>query len=146
LQGAEVVGFSFITWLLFDASPSGGDVFFTALSSLLPQDYGLVDLYDARAGGGFPNPPPPLACVGDACQSPPAPPDYPTPASSTFEGAGNVVEVAVRKCPKGKVKRRGKCVKKEQGRLPRQRPYRHRLHQGAVRRRSLPGGFDLRSR
>jgi hypothetical protein len=74
-----------------DASADGRDVFFTTGSSLLPQDPGLVDIYDARAGGGYP-PPPHLAaaCEGEACQGPPAPPNDPTPASSSFEGAGNV--------------------------------------------------------
>ena len=96
-----------------DASPSGNDVFFTTLSSLLPQDPGLVDVYDARAGGGFPPPPAqPAACEGEACQAPPAPPNDPTPASSTAEGAGNVAESVKRRCPRGKVRRHGNCVRR----------------------------------
>ncbi len=39
-----------------DASASGSDVFFTTEASLLPQDFGLVDVYDARVNGGFPTP------------------------------------------------------------------------------------------
>ena len=39
--------------LLLDASPDGRDVFIATLSSLVPQDSGLVDVYDARVGGGF---------------------------------------------------------------------------------------------
>jgi hypothetical protein len=74
-----------------DASADGTDVFFTTASSLLPQDPGLIDIYDARAGGGYPAPPtPPASCEGEACQGPLAPPNDPTPASSAFEGAGNV--------------------------------------------------------
>jgi NHL repeat len=73
-----------------DATPSGSDVFFATLSSLLPQDYGLTDIYDARAAGGFPPPPPaPIPCNGDACQSPASPPNDPTPASASFRGAGD---------------------------------------------------------
>lgn len=73
-----------------DASPDGDDVFFTTLSSLLPQDSGLVDIYDARAGGGLPSPAPvPAACEGEACQSPPSSPQDQTPASETFRGPGN---------------------------------------------------------
>jgi hypothetical protein len=76
-----------------DASADATDVFFTTSSSLLPQDPGLIDIYDARAGGGYPAPPEPTpACEGEACQGPLAPPNDPTPGSSSFDGAGNVVE------------------------------------------------------
>jgi hypothetical protein len=76
---------------VIDATPSGSDVFIKTASSILPQDPGLVDIYDAREGGGLPQPPaPPAQCEGEACQGPPAPPNDPTPASSAFEGAGNV--------------------------------------------------------
>jgi NHL repeat len=102
-----------------DASPNGRDVFFRTASSLLPQDPGLIDIYDAREEGGLPLPPSPAPpCEGEACQSPPAPPNDPTPSSSTFQGAGNLVEAkkTKRSCPKGKhsVRRNGKarCVAK----------------------------------
>ena len=53
-----------------DASPDGHDVFFATLASLLGPDYGLVDVYDARVGGGFPEPQPPAPeCEGEACQT-----------------------------------------------------------------------------
>ena len=42
---------------VIDATPSGSDVFIKTSSSLLPQDPGLVDIYDAREGGGLPPPP-----------------------------------------------------------------------------------------
>jgi hypothetical protein len=81
-----------------DASPSGRDVFFTTAASLVPQDYGLIDVYDARVEGGFPPPSsPPAACEGEACQGPLAPPSDPTPASSAFDGPGNVVEGRAKK-------------------------------------------------
>jgi hypothetical protein len=77
---------------LVDASPSGSDVFIRTLSSLVPQDPGLVDIYDARVEGGFPSPPAaPAECEGEACQSPPSAPIDATPASAVFEGPGNVV-------------------------------------------------------
>ncbi|HVY77903.1 MAG TPA: hypothetical protein VG898_05305 [Solirubrobacterales bacterium] len=97
----------------WEASADGRDVFFTTASSLLPQDLGLIDLYDARVGGGFAQPAQPAICEGEACQSPPSAPDDPTPASSTFHGAGNVVESRARACRKGKVRRHGKCVKRK---------------------------------
>ncbi|MGC1852780.1 MAG: hypothetical protein WA687_10125, partial [Solirubrobacterales bacterium] len=87
----------------WEASADGDDVFFTTESSLLPQDPGLVDLYDARVGGGFPQPIAKEPCEGEACQSPPAPPALPTPSSRTYEGPGNVPQVA-KGCPKGKRK------------------------------------------
>jgi NHL repeat len=98
-----------------DASPNGRDVFFRTASSLLPQDPGLVDLYDARELGGLPGPEPPeQPCQGEACQSPPPPPDAPTPSSFALQGKGNVKPA--RGCPKGKrsVRRKGKarCVPK----------------------------------
>jgi hypothetical protein len=72
-----------------DADENGDNAFFTTLASLLPQDYGLVDVYDARVGGGFPPPTPPVEpCQGEACQSPPAPPEAPTPAGIA-PGPGN---------------------------------------------------------
>jgi hypothetical protein len=74
-----------------DASPDGRDVFFKTASSLVPQDPGLIDIYDAREGGGFPSPPgQPTACEGEACQTPGLPPSSSTASSATFNGPGNV--------------------------------------------------------
>jgi hypothetical protein len=93
-----------------DASPDGSDVFIRTSSSLLPQDPGQVDVYDARMGGGLWQPPPPLAaCEGEACQGPLVAPNDPTPSSSAFEGAGNVGERPTR-CRKHKVRWKGRCV------------------------------------
>ncbi|MCW2989066.1 MAG: hypothetical protein JWM24_2004 [Solirubrobacterales bacterium] len=91
-----------------DASESGTDVFFLTAARLDPgrdADTSL-DVYDARSGGGFPEPVKPVECVGDACQPPAVPPNDPTPGSLTFHGAGNVTE-----CPKGEAPKGGKCVK-----------------------------------
>jgi hypothetical protein len=60
-----------------DAAANGSDAFFLTGVSLVPSDPGSVDLYDAREGGGFPVPPKPIPCEGDACQSLPSPPDNP---------------------------------------------------------------------
>jgi NHL repeat len=101
----------------WEASPDGDDVFFTTAASLLPQDPGSLDLYDARVGGGFPQPPPPAECEGEACQSAPPAPEFPAPASGTYQGPGNSPQAHnKRRCTKHKrrVRRRGKvrCVKK----------------------------------
>jgi hypothetical protein len=64
-----------------DASADGADAFFLTADPLFPGDPGSVDLYDAREGGGFPVPPPPIPCEGDACQALPSPPEDPTPGT-----------------------------------------------------------------
>jgi hypothetical protein len=64
-----------------DASASGEDAFFLTHAALVPTDPGSVDLYDARVGGGFPFPPAPIACEGDACQSLPPEPEDPAPGT-----------------------------------------------------------------
>jgi DNA-binding beta-propeller fold protein YncE len=97
-----------------DASADGRDVFFTTASSLVGQDPGLVDLYDARQGGGFPQPEEPVSpCQGETCQHPdPAPADV-APASQQ-PGEGNPKPPTTHRCPKGKVysKKKKHCVKK----------------------------------
>jgi hypothetical protein len=105
-----------------DASPNGRDVFFKTAASLLPQDPGLIDIYDAREFGGLPTPPiPNPPCEGEACQSPPPPPTEVTPSSTVFEGPGNLVPAKPKptSCPKGKhkVKQKGKtrCVANKKG-------------------------------
>ena len=77
-----------------DASPSGADVFFATASSLVTQDPGLIDIYDARVGGGFPAPPTQRAgCEGEACQGAPSPPQDTSPASASFTGPPNPVSL-----------------------------------------------------
>lgn len=107
------------SWFL-DASPDGSDAFFVTRESLSGWDVGNdYDLYDARVGGGFPEPPaPPPGCLGDACQPAPRTLDDPTPASSALSGPGNPRVGKPRgRCPKGKrrVKTRSgksRCVKR----------------------------------
>lgn len=98
-----------------DASAAGTDVFFTTGQSFVAQDNGLIDIYDARVGGGFPPPPsPPLECEGEACQSPAPPPTDATPSSASFMGPGN--QAAPRKAKKAKRKKaRAKQRGKKQG-------------------------------
>jgi hypothetical protein len=104
-----------------DASESGDDVFFLSAAQLSRQDTdSTFDVYDARVGGGFPESQPPPTCEGDACQSPVAAPNDPTPGSLTYQGPGNpvpplaakkVTKKKVTKCAKGKKLSHGKCVK-----------------------------------
>ncbi len=106
---------------LFGVSQSGDDVFIYT-SDLLSEEDGdeTPSVYDARAGGGFAASSSSSAeCLGEACQPAASAPEESTPASATFQGAGNVVEAPVAKkrgCPKGKrkVRKAGKshCVAK----------------------------------
>jgi len=108
-------------------TPSGRDVFFTSTENILPQDSdGLKSLYDARVGGGFPAALVPAGgCTGDSCQGPPSVPNLlGAPASATFSGLGNPAPAAStpavkpkakpkpKKCKKGYVRKKGRCVKK----------------------------------
>jgi hypothetical protein len=76
---------------LLGTDASGADVFFTSADRILGQDTDTqIDVYDARAGGGFPAPPEPFGCPGESCQGPPSPPPLlPAAATSTFTGEGN---------------------------------------------------------
>lgn len=71
-----------------DAAAGGSDVYFITGEKLVATDPGSIDLYDARVGGGFAIPETPIACIGDACQALPSPPDDPTPGTLT-KNAGN---------------------------------------------------------
>lgn len=101
-----------------EASPSGDDVFFATVASLLPQDFGVFDVYDARVDGGLPIPPPPAPpCEGDACSAQIPAPQEATPASSDYVGPPEASPAAKRpRCAKGKRResRKGKsrCVPK----------------------------------
>ncbi|HEX5712538.1 MAG TPA: hypothetical protein VFX85_04405 [Solirubrobacterales bacterium] len=71
-----------------DASSSGADAFFVTDGSLVAADPGSVDLYDARVGGGFPEPLLPIPCTGDACQNLPGDPVDPG-LNTLVTGPGN---------------------------------------------------------
>lgn len=102
---------------LVDASADGSDVFFLTDRSLVGSDLpGSVDLYDARVGGGFPEPTVPIACAADACQFLPPPPVDPT-VTTLLPGPGNspvrFAKAKGRCKKKGFVRRKGKCVRKK---------------------------------
>ncbi len=74
----------------WEASADGGDVFFTTEASLVPQDPGSIDLYDARVEGGFAAPAEAAECAGEACQGTQEAPAQQTRSSSAYRGPGNV--------------------------------------------------------
>lgn len=110
-------------WFL-DASASGSDAFFVTRQRLVGWDVDQsYDVYDARVGGGFPDPPdPPAPCAGDACHGGQhAPPPPPAIASPAFAGVGNrhagaPAGHAPKRCRRGFVRRRvhhrARCVKR----------------------------------
>jgi hypothetical protein len=81
-----------------DASPDGRDVFFLTRERLVGWDVDQNDdLYDARLGGGFPEPAGvPGPCVGNACQGPAssAPADR-VPGSVAFHAGQDPLTVGV---------------------------------------------------
>ena len=98
-----------------DASADGSDAFFLTDGALVPSDTGVVDVYDARVGGGFPLSDAVIPCFGDACQPLPPEPEDPAPGTLRSKPSGNQ-EASTAKplnCRKGLIKKRGKCVKKK---------------------------------
>ncbi len=87
-----------------DASADGSDLFFNTDGSLVRNDPGSADIYDARVGGGLPVPEDPIVCVGDSCQALPPEPEDPKPGT-IIEGLGNP---APRTPPKAKPKKKKK--------------------------------------
>jgi len=120
-----------------DASVDGSDAFFLTAGSLVPSDPGSVDLYDAREGGGFPEPPSEIPCQADACQTLPSEPEDPEPGTLR-QGPGNPPSPAssppsshgVTKCAKGRVLKKGRCIAKphRKKKRPRKRSRRHAAH------------------
>jgi len=107
---------------LIDASNDGRNAFFGTRERLLRWDVDdSYDLYDARVGGGFPEPAIPApACTGEAClDQGTAAPAAGAVGSGAFRGAGDArdrLKRHRRRCARGKVRRqvRGKtrCVSK----------------------------------
>ncbi|HET7590831.1 MAG TPA: hypothetical protein VFK14_11705 [Solirubrobacterales bacterium] len=110
-----------------DASADGSDAFFLTGESLVPSDPGSIDLYDARDGGGFPFPPTPIPCNGDACQPLPEAPEDPTPGT-LVPNSGN----PPLRFPKAKGKRKRHRHKKHHGKHHR-RKHHQRTHKGKGR-------------
>lgn len=109
--GAEGTGPSYFG----DADREGENVFFFTPQPLVAQDRDeLVDVYDARVGGGIAaqEEGPMAPCEGEAgCRgAAPSPPTPPSPGSTSFTGPGNPKPTV--RCRKGKVRKSGRCVAK----------------------------------
>ncbi|HUC07291.1 MAG TPA: fibronectin type III domain-containing protein, partial [Solirubrobacterales bacterium] len=105
-------------------SPSGDGILFQTGRVLLAQDTDTaVDVYVARADGGYPVPQEPILCQGEACQEPfGSQPAEPSPQSQSFTGPGNVRQApSATRCGKRSVRRHGRCVKKKRKQSARNR-------------------------
>jgi hypothetical protein len=97
-----------------DASTNGDDAFILTRERLTGWDTdGGYDLYDARVGGGLPEPQAPVICQGETCHEAPTPaPAAPSIASAGFSGPADPRPL---KCKKGfepkTVKGKPKCLK-----------------------------------
>jgi hypothetical protein len=98
----------------------GSTVAFATATPLLPKDGDTTaDVYVARVAGGYPNPVALDPCKpGESCQ-PPSPPSPPAPQAAS--DAPRVGNPPPRPCPRGKVRRKGRCVKKRRARGKRHR-------------------------
>lgn len=100
---------------LVGTSRSGNDVFFITRDRLVGWDTdNLADVYDARIGGGFPEPVPGLPVCGPGDCRPPVVANPPAVCAGTcvFQGSGDELEKAPLVCRKGsrKVKVKGRVV------------------------------------
>jgi hypothetical protein len=137
---------------------NGANVFFTTRDRLAPTDTDeLLDVYDAREGGGLPDESEVTAvseCDGEPCPSTITDGSLVTSglASVVFQGAGNVGPEAsppdkpvlgkppsvkpVVRCPRGKVKEKSKCVdRKKQAKQRKARAKRKQKQAAAGRKR-----------
>jgi hypothetical protein len=112
---------------LYGMSADGHDVFFRTQEKLVGLDVpGSPSIYDARVGGGIPEPAEPAPCQGDACQgSGSTPPTLPSPATT---GAGEGKEAKAQPCRKGKHRVRGRCVKRHSKKHHRRAKHNRRTH------------------
>jgi DNA-binding beta-propeller fold protein YncE len=79
-----------------DASQSGGDVFFLTTGQLSKKrDHdSSFDVYDARVGGGEPEPVEPVVCLGDGCAGSVSPPPPLALSTLTLASSGNFTPFA----------------------------------------------------
>ena len=112
-------------------SEDGTDAFFTTYARLLKSDTdGYKDIYDARVGGGFPEPLEPGECEGDGCSGPlPGTPALVTPATSTLVGPPNPKAKHKQKQKQQKKKKKKNKKKAKQGKNNEKRHARqHQIH------------------
>lgn len=102
---------------VFGLSKDGRDVFFGVADPGLTgfEQDGLMNLYDARIGGGFEPPGPAVHCSEEACQGPLVPvPGGGAASSASFNGHGNLAPQPKKRrpCAKQRGKAKQRCIRK----------------------------------
>lgn len=112
---------------LFGVGANGNDVFFRSPDRLLASDTeATASLYDARVDGGFSEAAVGTECQGEGCRPGLTPaPALPSPAVPAAGANDNVRQS--KRCPAGKKRVKGRCVKRKQPRR-KSRPAAHRSH------------------
>jgi hypothetical protein len=109
-----------------DASPDGHDAFFVTRQRLLGWDIDdSYDLYDARVGGGLPEPSiPAQPCAGEGCRAPlSGAPGAGVPASEVLSGAGNLAAPVLSKPIVKKVSKLSRALRACKGKPKRARKH-----------------------
>ncbi len=74
-------------FIFYGTTPSGNDTFFRTRAQMTSTETGGAEtIYDARVGGGFPEPAPPVPCTAEDCRAPAAATEFSIPASATLKG------------------------------------------------------------
>ena len=121
---------------LYSMSADGHDVFFSSLERLVSTDVvGSESIYDARVGGGIPDPVEGAPCQGDACQGAGSSSPSLPPTATTGAGNGNESTTAPARCAKGEHRVKGRCITKHhRKRRHHRRSGRRANHHGRVSR------------
>jgi hypothetical protein len=118
---------------LLSVTADGTDAFFFTRDTLVVKgdnNGSLMKIYDARANGGFfivPDPPP--CAASDECHGPGSKAgSTPLVGTATGVGGNEAQKPKRKKCRKGFVKRRGKCVRRKRGQPKRSRTRARKKH------------------
>lgn len=132
----------------FSATSSGRDVFFTTRAQLVPEDRDeLVDLYDAREGGGIAVSEAPAPCAGEGCRatSGDGASEWTLPASTLMIASPFIAPLATpavkhaavtpqsHRCPKHMDRRHGRCSRAKESAHPHADKKTNRRHKEATR-------------
>jgi hypothetical protein len=110
---------------LLTVTADGRDAFFFTRQKLVSADLNgpIVKIYDAREQGGFFVIPQSQACqASDECHGPGTLVAPPAPIRTKSGTDGQITQLPTKKCKKGFVKKRGKCVKKKSRKGKKKRP------------------------
>jgi hypothetical protein len=111
---------------LLGVSADATDAYFFTHDTLVSGDNNgnRVKIYDARAGGGFPEVPPAIQCqASDECHGAGSPIPSAPPVRSITGSGGNLVPAEA--CKAGYVRKQGRCVRKRKHHKRHHKAHRH---------------------